>query len=143
MRVVRSFVFLAAMIAPLSARAQSVPEMAGTWFGQDTIQKPGMMTQWILTLAPDGSYKTRFQSYQDCKLMTRSFDEGNMSFEGKVQVAAQTYYNGSASTMVHRYEMIEFSGDKNRYRSLRTGNEYEQRRVVADFQFPGCSGPAS
>jgi len=131
------------MIAPLSARAQTVPEMAGTWFGQDTIQKPGMLTQWILTQAPDGSYKTRFQSYQDCKLMARSFDEGKASFEGKVLSAAQTYYNGMPSTIVHRYEMIEFGADKQRYRSVRTGNEYEQRRVDAGFEFPGCSAANS
>lgn len=143
MRLVRSFVLLAAMIAPLSVGAQTMGEMVGTWFGQDTIQKPGMLTQWILTIAPDGSFKTRFQSYQDCKLMTRSFDEGQMTIEGKMRTNARAYFNGMATTTVQQYEMIDATADKQRYRSVRTGNEYEQRRVDAGFEFPGCSAANS
>lgn len=129
---------VAVAMSALAAHAQDASVMVGTWYGSDTVQKPGMMTQWVSEIRADGRYSISFRSFQDCKLMTRSEEEGRWSLDGKTQVFAQEIRNGSPSDYVQKYDVIELTPAIQRYRSIRTGNEYTSSRVAEGFQLPDC-----
>lgn len=131
--------FLLSCFLPAAALAQNVSSMVGVWQGEDTQQRPGILSQWISEFRADGKYSIKFQSYENCRLMTRSFDEGRWEFDGKLLVLSRDYRNGQPSDHVQRYEMQDVGAEVQRYRNMRNNDTFESKRVGADFQFPAPS----
>lgn len=117
-------------------RAQDASSIVGGWQGEDTHQRPGVLSQWISEFKADGKYTIKFQSYENCHLMTRSFDEGRWESDGKVLVLSRDYRNGQPSDHVQRYEMQEAPPQVLRYRNARNNDAFESKRVGPEFEFP-------
>jgi|GEM_PF-2560114 len=138
----KSALFLLALLfTPALASAQQA-SFTGYWYGSDTQQKPGYLTQWIGHYRDDGSFVINYQSLLQCALMTRTLQEGRWSLDGNIQTNQLQYADGRANNAVGRYEILEMTPDFRRYRSLRTNITYEAKRVDESFTFPAC-GAAS
>jgi len=110
--------------------------MVGVWQGEDTHQRPGILSQWISEFKADGKYTIRFQSYENCRLIARSFDEGRWEYDGKTQVLSRDYRNGQPSDHVQRYEVEEATAQVLKYRNKRNNDTFESKRVGPGFEFP-------
>jgi hypothetical protein len=124
------------LIAP--AQAQDASMMVGNWFGQDTVQKPGYLKQWITRFAADGGYVTEFQTYDHCALIDRSRYEGRWTLEGNIRVMQLANYNGQPQKSITRYEVSELTPELQTYREVTSALAFVSKRVDDHFQFPGC-----
>lgn len=139
--MVRIF-FLVGLLFPMMGHAQDA-SLVGRWFGQDTLQKPGYLTQWIGRYNADGSFVINYRSFLQCALMTRTQQEGRWSLDGSMQTNQIERADSRPSSGVGRYEMLEVTPDIRRYRSLRTQLTYEAKRVDETFQLPVPSSCAA
>ena len=129
------FLFLAA--APAFAASP-----AGYWYGEGYQPLWHENAQWLMRLAPDGTYAVEFRRYRYCKLDLDQKETGWWKLSGEFRTVT-TDVNGHPTRHENDYRVSALTDDEFRITHIATGQAYVEQRVGADFVMPAPRCPTS
>ncbi|MFD2262752.1 hypothetical protein ACFSM5_07615 [Lacibacterium aquatile] len=139
MSKIRLLLLLAfAFVGPRAAMAAD-PGLTGAWYGADAQQIDGTRASWFGKFGSDGRYVMEYHWYRGCDLMRRATHEGRWSLKDGVFSTDADYVDGRFGGPSARYTMLSLTAETMNYKSLRTGNSFDAKRVAGDFKFPNCT----
>jgi hypothetical protein len=129
--------FLFLLVSPAGAA-----NLAGYWYGQGYQPLWHENAQWLMHLAPDGTYAVEFRQYRYCQLVLDQKETGTWTL-GDRFITVTTRVNGAPTRYENDYRVGALTDAEFDITHIKTGQAYVENRVAADFKMPKPDCPTS
>jgi hypothetical protein len=114
--------------------------LIGRWYGHGYQKAYQEDHEYTVDLAVDGRFAIHFRAYKGCRITHDKREAGTWSRldANTLRVTITSVDGVDDDPWVTDYRILELTRERHRYVSERTGSEYTDWRVDANFTLPEC-----